>query len=68
MIYKGHYEVLVTNVHGLQELHSIRLERKPSLFKRICAKLAGFTWFDKPVEMFPPVRKTPLRKKPVATV
>lgn len=68
MKYEGHYEVIVTNVHGLHEPHSIRFVTKPTWFKRVCAKLAGFNWCDKPVEMYPPVRKTPLRKKTAATV
>lgn len=65
--YKGHYEVPVVNVHGETEKHSIRFVNKPSWFKRLCAKLAGFTWNDKVVTMSPPVRKAP-RKKTPATV
>lgn len=68
MIYKGHYEVPVTNVHGENEKHTIRFVNKPSWFKRFCAKLAGFIWHDRQVVMVPPVRKAPPRKKPVATV
>lgn len=60
--YKGHYEVAVTNVHGSNENHTIRFVNKPSWFKRFCAKLAGFTWIDKEVQMTAPVRKTARKK------
>lgn len=66
--YKGHYEVVVTNVHGLEEGHKVRFVNKPSWFKRFCAKLAGFTWYDKEVQMEAPVRKTTTRKKTTPAV
>lgn len=65
--YKGHYEVAVTNVYGEKEKHNIRFVNKPSWFKRLFAKLAGFIWEDREVTMTPPVKRTP-RKKSAATV